>query len=368
MKLNLGYYHTILANFRQNRLAYYSTWVIAFLVVIALIADFIAYNKPYYAKYQGKIYFPIVYDYLSAIGLYDWDVELKNQPWSKLKLESSIWPPVRYLPSDIDIRNAPAVSPLAIQDLDEPAARHYLGTDLLGRDVLSGMIHGTRISLTVGLVSVGISAIIGILLGAFAGYYGDERLQASRASIILGTIGIFLGFYYAFYLRSYTFSDALADNFWLFFLHFLISCLLFAFILFLCLTIAKTLQKIPWFSVKQFIWIDILISRIIEVKVSIPTMLLIISIAAIAKPSLFLVMVIIGLTSWTGIARFTRGELLKIRNLDYIQAAQALGYSDARIIFRHAIPNALAPVFVSVAFGIASAILAESSLSFLGIG
>jgi peptide/nickel transport system permease protein len=95
---------------------------------------------------------------------------------------------------------------------------------------------------------------------------------------------------------------------------------------------------------------------------------LIFTIAAIAKPSLFLVMAVIGLTSWTGIARFMRGEMLKVRQLDFIQAARALGYADLRIIFVHALPNAFAPVLVSIAFGIASAILVESGLSFLGIG
>ena len=81
-----------------------------------------------------------------------------------------------------------------------------------------------------------------------------------------------------------------------------------------------------------------------------------------------LVMVIIGATSWTGIARFTRGELLRVRNLEYIEAAQSLGYSEWRTIFRHAIPNSLAPVLIAIAFGVAGAILTESFLSFLGIG
>jgi peptide/nickel transport system permease protein len=102
--------------------------------------------------------------------------------------------------------------------------------------------------------------------------------------------------------------------------------------------------------------------------VSIPTLFLIISIIAIAKPSIFIVMAVIGLTSWTGIARFIRAELLRIRSLEYIEAANALGYSEFRTIFRHAIPNALSPVLIAVAFGIASAILIESTLSFIGIG
>ena len=93
-----------------------------------------------------------------------------------------------------------------------------------------------------------------------------------------------------------------------------------------------------------------------------------VSIVAIAKPSLLIVMVVIGLTSWTGIARFIRGELLRVRNLEYIEAANALGFPEFRTLFKHAIPNALSPVLIAIAFGIAAAILIESTLSFLGIG
>jgi peptide/nickel transport system permease protein len=101
---------------------------------------------------------------------------------------------------------------------------------------------------------------------------------------------------------------------------------------------------------------------------AIPTLFLLITIAATLPPSIFLTMIIIGLTSWVGIARFTRNEFLKIRNLDYVTAAIALGVSNRRVMFQHILPNALAPVIISVVLGIAAAILLESSLSFLGIG
>jgi peptide/nickel transport system permease protein len=108
---------------------------------------------------------------------------------------------------------------------------------------------------------------------------------------------------------------------------------------------------------------------LIEIKVSIPTLLLILSIVAVMKsPSILMVMVIIGFTGWMGIAKYTRAELLKVRSLEYIQAAQSLGYSEWRTIFKHALPNSLSSVLVAIAFGIAGAIILESSLSFLGIG
>jgi peptide/nickel transport system permease protein len=116
-------------------------------------------------------------------------------------------------------------------------------------------------------------------------------------------------------------------------------------------------------------WVDAAISRLIEVVICFPSFFLILTLAAlIEERSIFHVMIIIGVTSWTGVARLIRAEFLKQKNLDYAQAAIALGLSRPRIIFRHLLPNAIAPVLVTATFGIASAILIESSLSFLGIG
>ncbi|HXC06474.1 MAG TPA: ABC transporter permease, partial [Bacteroidia bacterium] len=129
------------------------------------------------------------------------------------------------------------------------------------------------------------------------------------------------------------------------------------------------LCKIPWMGKKITIPVDMLLSRFIEIMNSIPTLFLIISVSAIVtKPSVLIVMIIIGLTVWTGIARFIRAELLRIRNLEYIEAAQALGFTQIRVLLRHAIPNALSPVLIALAFGIANSIMVESVLSFLGIG
>ena len=363
-----SFYAIAWRNFKKNKLAYYSLWVIVFLALVAVFADFLAYNKPYYAVYKGKTYFPLFYDYAEKIGLYHWDNEMRRLDWRAAKLESSFWPPVRYLPSEIDLRNAQSVGPFDEQNIRNWKERHWLGTDEIGRDLLSGLIHGSRISLSVGIVSVGIASVIGILLGAFAGYFGDTRLTMSRASLFGLLVGLFLGFFYGFFVRSYTLSDALAQSIGKLAFELLISFLLFIGIIIICVFAFRPLKKIRWFAQKVPLWVDITISRLIEVMVSIPTLLLIVSISAIAEPSIFLVMVIIGLTSWTRIARFTRGEMLRVRSLEYIQAAQAIGMSELRIILRHALPNSLAPVFIAIAFGIAAAILVESSLSFLGIG
>ena len=115
-------------------------------------------------------------------------------------------------------------------------------------------------------------------------------------------------------------------------------------------------------------WVDLVISRLFELMLAIPTFFLLITIAATLRPNIFYTMIVIGFTSWVGIARFTRNEFLRVRNLDYVTAAVALGTPTQRIVVRHILPNALAPVLVAVVLGIAAAILTESGLSFLGIG
>jgi peptide/nickel transport system permease protein len=114
--------------------------------------------------------------------------------------------------------------------------------------------------------------------------------------------------------------------------------------------------------------VDILISRLIEIVICFPSFFLILAIVAFLGPGIFKIMVVIGLTTWTGIARLVRGEFLKLSNQEFVLAGRALGYSPWRLIFKHILPNAMAPVLVSATFGVAGAILTESALSFLGLG
>ncbi len=267
--------------FKRNRSAIWSLRVIMLLALLALGADFIANDKPYYIEVEGKGYAPILIDYGVRAGLRKWPAPLLNADFYHLEeqTQSVYWPPVRYSPTRVEIRG---------DTFAPPSGEHWLGTDRLGRDVMAGMIHGTRISLTVGLVVVAIQAAIGISLGALAGYYGG--------------------------------------------------------------------------------WIDIAISRFIEMMLGVPTFFLLITVAAIFPPSIYLIMAILGLTGWMGIARYVRSEFLRVRAQDFVESARSLGGSDLRVMVRHILPNALAPVLVSMSFGVASAILAESGLSFLGIG
>lgn len=172
--------------------------------------------------------------------------------------------------------------------LQAPSPDHWFGTDDLGRDVLARMIHGSRVSLFVAATATLCSAIIGIVLGALAGFYG---------------------------------------------------------------------RAVDWF-----------VSRLIEIVLCFPFLFLLLAIVALAGPSVGTIILALAITSWTTEARLVRAEFLRIRGLEYAMAARASGARDGRIIFRHLLPNAVAPVLVSVSFGVASAILIESALSFLGFG
>ncbi len=169
-----------------------------------------------------------------------------------------------------------------------PSREHLFGTDDMGRDVLARTIYGGRISLTVGLVSVGISLGIGVILGALAGFFGGM--------------------------------------------------------------------------------VDTVIMRIADVFYSFPFMILAITISAIFGPSIYNTMIILGVLSWPGPARLLRAEFLKLKHTDFSLAAATIGAGPARVMFRHILPNAVSPLLVSATLGVASAILSEAGLSFLGLG
>jgi peptide/nickel transport system permease protein len=172
--------------------------------------------------------------------------------------------------------------------LTRPSAKHWLGTDQIGRDVLSRLLHGSRISLAVGFVSVGIATLIGILLGAAAGYNGGV--------------------------------------------------------------------------------VDATIMRLVDLMLVFPRFFLLLAVLAFLKPSIWTIMTVIGLTGWMGVTRLVRAEFLALREREFVIWSESIGAGALRVIFRHILPNAMAPVLVAMTLGIPAAILTESGLSFLGLG
>ena len=315
------YWSIIVRQFRKNRIAMVGLALVVLLFVVAIGADFIANDKPLMMSYEGEVYFPVLKDYGVRLGLTRWKPEFQNIKYKEFTADRfgdddwAIFPPITYSPNDINL----------LRTIQPPSATNWLGTDDIGRDISSRMVHGSRVSLSVGFVAVSIYVAIGLLIGALAGYYGGV--------------------------------------------------------------------------------VDMVASRLIEIMLTIPTFFLIITVVAFLPQSIFNIMVVIGITNWPTVARLTRGEFLKAKSLDYVVAARALGASDSRTItnwptvarltrgeflkaksldyvvaaralgasdsrtiLRHILPNTLAPVFVAATFGVASAILIESTLSFLGFG
>lgn len=314
-----SYLKIVRQKFLRSKINKIGFWIVLFLFSIALFADLLANNKPYYLVDEGKTYYPIVLDFLpdfqssrkaiknkennpsfwgrlsypahqSLVDLSDWlghqfnKEKLLEFDYKELKEKVAqnkayaIYAPIKFSPNEYNLDKM----------FLKPQSSHWLGTDEQGRDVLSRLIHGSKVSLKVGFIAVGIYVILGLIIGSLAGFFGGK--------------------------------------------------------------------------------IDFFISRFIEIMMCFPTFFLIIAILALIDANITTIMLVIGFTGWTGIARLTRGEFFKLRSQDFVLAAKSLGLSSFRVIFRHILPNTLAPVMVSATFGVASAILIESSLSFLGFG
>lgn len=356
-------------NIKLKRVVNFSILWIFFLIFLTFFANFIANDKPLYAKYNSQTYFPVIYDIFYQWGFYQWDSELINKDWKKLPLENTLWTMIPFSPEQLDMENSPASPPFSSLKVNNQTFYHYLGTDELGRDIASGLIYGTRYAMIISLLATLIATSLGILIGSIAGFWGDYDFQLSRYTIvILMTVG-FWAFFINFYSRSYVLIDALSQNFYYFLWEFLISLLGFIFITGLVWRLFAFLKKkYSYLSQKLAIPLDLIILRLIEVKLSIPILLLIIILTSFAKPNLLLLIFIIAFSQWTVFARLIRAEILKIKNLDYISAVKVQGLSPLKILVYHVIPNAMPPIWVSISFAIASAILIESALSFLGLG
>jgi len=209
---------------------------------------------------------------------YVYYTDLLGQAEKEGRTVAAVFPPSTYTPRETGFASA-----------EPPTRAHILGTDQSTRDVAVRILYGTRISLTIGVIAVSIYVLIGILLGAVAGFFGG--------------------------------------------------------------------------------WIDIVLQRLIEIMMSVPSFFVILTIMAfIDHRSIFHIMLVLGLIRWTTVARLVRGEFLRLRNADFVTAAEALGFPRSRIIFNEILPNALGPVLVAATFGVAACILIEASLSFLGLG
>ena len=354
-----------------------STWLLSCYVFIAVFAPLLANEKPLLISINGKTIFPAFssdpYSYIPDSTGRGIKTLSNNINWKILKAEAKIFPPVSWSPLNSDLTNS-FVSPFDEQfyrfsDKEEKLPinyRHFLGTGKTGNDVLASLIHGCRTSLLIGFFSTVIAILIGTFLGGMAGYFGDHQVKIKRGSFLLSLLFIIPSWFYSFYLRQEILRDSFSYSLFSGFLQLTIS-----FLLFLCLILWPLLVRFPFSSLLQkkiTVPVDGIISRTLEIFLSLPRLILILTLAAITKPSLVSLILIIGLTSWTETARMVRAQFLSLREMNYIAAAKAVGNNTFRILFIHLLPNAISQVIVLGIFGMASAILMETGLSFLGAG
>jgi peptide/nickel transport system permease protein len=360
-----SYFDIVWRQFKKNRSAYWCMWLVALLMLQAIFAPLIASDVPLVYHDGSKTIYPWFYHLfhpsqsidqvfnMALVGFLPWLLLAlvgnwwmrwrgvsgrkrlstvlsaavviwiamivvgwtpglhpedpygdRNFPAEQIENPQSrhgLYVPLPFGPAEDDLAQRllpPSTTPMPPESVTKFNERytHWLGTSSDGEDVLSQMLYGTRISMTVGLVAVSIYLFIGIVVGAVAGYFGG--------------------------------------------------------------------------------WVDMVLSRIIEIVLLFPTLFLILTLVGLlghnvseqGGTQIYIAMVVIGITGWPTIARLTRGEVLKQRSLDYTLAAQALGASNWRILFRHILPNSLSPALVSVPFGISGAIVIEATLSLLGFG
>ncbi len=340
--------------FRQNKPALWALRGLYVLIFLAVFGDFLANEKPVLCRLEGVTFSPVLRDYGAALGWSAWNADLRFANWQELDYEWVFFAPIPYSARTIDRRNMRATAPGGGQQVRSGRFRHRLGTDELGRDVAAGLIAGARIALLVGILAMAIAGVIGLTLGSLAGYFGDRQVTVSRGWLIWHGLALSIALFYLLSPADFPWWRRLG-------------------LALLAIGVAQGLSlatgKVPGMNRRYFFPIDLLVMRLIEIMNSIPALLVILAIiATIPNPSIFHIMVIIGLIRWTTIARFIRAEMLRIKQQHYIEAAKALGFPEWRIILRHALPNGMGPVLITLAFGIAGAVLLEAFLSFLGIG
>ena len=355
--------------------------VLKIYLLIALLAPVLANEKPLIVNYNGETFFP-AFSTDAYFEIKDLDGNVVKERteminWKNLQVDFLLPAPISWSAGHSDLENGNYTSPFSKQYFIDAegnrkeltfSKRHFLGTTRSGEDVLAGLIHGTRISVWIGFASMFIAGIFGVFIGGIAGFLGDYKLKISRLTLINILFMLIPAWYYSFTLQSESISIYFSKSIVLGVMRLLVSIALFITILFWPILLKQKNKINNFLTFKIAIPVDFIIMRAIEIFLALPRMVLILTIAAITKPSVSTLVLIIGLTSWTDIARMTRAELLKLREVDFINAEKSIGLGTKAILFKHILPN-ITPVIITVLiFGVASSIMLETGLSFLGIG
>ena len=273
------------ANFTANRRGYWSLWIITALFILSLFAEFIANDRPLLVSYKGGLHSPVLFDYPETKfgGVFETPADY-NDSFLRDAINADGWMMHTLIPYSFDTIDfnlgQPAPAP--------PSAKHWLGTDNQGRDVLARLIYGFRISMLFALALTIVSSIVGVAAGAVQGYFGGMT--------------------------------------------------------------------------------DLLFQRFIEIWGGLPQLFILIIVASIVAPGFWMLLVVLLLFSWTSLVSVVRAEFLRARNLDYVRAAKALGMNDSSVMAKHILPNAMVATVTFLPFILSGAVVALTSLDFLGLG
>ena len=343
-------------------------WILGILLFLALGRDFLANGRPLYCRIGGESFWPGLRTVWADINipfghpLLD-SIRVTNH-WRTFPYESAVFAPIPFSPGEIASPATGRARPGDVHPELPGAFRHWLGTDDRGRDVAAGLVSGARIAVLTGVTAMAMAMGIGLLLGALAGFWGDDRLRVQRGQLWFILLGLPFAWFYAFTARQYVLQKAETLAEWG------VSFLIFFVIILFFSGLGRLLGRFSYFSKTVTVPADLLIMRLAEVFNSIPKLIFVIAIAALMpqSQSIWLMIALIGAMSWTGVARFVRADLLRVRELDFVTAARGLGLPESRVLLRHALPNALRSTLIAFAFGVAGAVLLEAALSFLGFG
>lgn len=354
-----------------------AVWLMGFLIFLSVFRDLLANGRPLYCRIAGESYFPGLRTvFVSEDEPYDAPAlrKLQNIP-NQLEVwkdpsnfdTAPIYAPIPFSPGEYSTQKVCAyVRPGGGHEGLDKRFVHWLGTDSDGRDVAATVVSGARIAMLTGTLAMAIALILGLNLGMIAGFFGDDRLKLNALKMLFYALALPVALFYGLIARSYVIATATSSLEWA------KSIAIVVFIMWMS-------GKLTWFfrnhtfSSKTIVFpADLLIMRLAEVFSSIPRLIVVIVLAValqgITKDSIWLMIALIGAFGWTSVARLVRAELLKVRTTDYIAAARGLGFTEARVLLRHALPNTLRPIYIVFALGAANAVLLEASLSFLGYG
>ena len=352
---------------KQLKIRFAVVWLLS-LFFIAVFLEFLASDKPILAKVEETWYMPSLGETMFDLGVNERYNKIRRVKWEKHD-EFKIMPLVPYSANTLDLKNASYKGPFEKQRVQSIRYRHWLGTDKIGRDVLAGLLNGCRVIIKIMLIVGFVAGVLGLLIGGFAGFLGDRSVKWTLSKIILYGLGAFMSIYTVYMILNVSLISKGV-------LH--IKEVVLAIVLqIVLLGVSRQLyRRIIYkqidlrFSLSSYsIPVDSIFYFMIVLITAMPfTMILLALLGYFQSPSLVLTMSLFGFVLWKNIARIIRGEVLRIKEQDYILASRQLGLSRGKIFWRHIFPNIKNQFFITLALVVSGSLLIEATLSFLGIG